>query len=199
MWPPRKMSEPHLDAAVGGASAGKATHSGSGQPLRAGHRKPKLPVCLPIQLIRPQEAGPCGEKRGRPLCTCRSGLPPPPSRGRQQLLLRSMSGQPTNGQEARSNTRLPASAISSGFKSLLLSTHSGSRGWAPDNAKPQPVVYVNWGKTQTSQAGYRGFSGGDRTPRQQLAQAHQHSTTRCRRYEHLLRNRTSWVQGSMAH
>lgn len=55
------------------------------------------------------------------------------------------------------------------------STHSGSRGWAPDRAKPQHVMSVNWGETQTSQAGCRGFSGGDCTSRQRLAQAHQHS------------------------
>lgn len=44
------------------ASAGRATHGGRGEPLRAGHREPQLPVRLPVQLVRPQEARACGRK-----------------------------------------------------------------------------------------------------------------------------------------
>lgn len=44
--------------------AGNATHSGRGEPLRAGHREPQLPVRLPVQLICPQEARPYGRKWG---------------------------------------------------------------------------------------------------------------------------------------
>ena len=44
----------------------------------------------------------------------------PGPRGRRQLLLWSVSGQLANGQEGRSDTRLPAFASSSGFKSPLV-------------------------------------------------------------------------------
>lgn len=162
------------------ASAGKATHGGGGQPLRAGHGQPKLPVCLPVQLIRPQEAGPCGGKRGSPLYTCGSGphAHPDPDHGGADS---SCSGpcqesQPTaKRQEVIPNFPLSPSALGLNPRS---STHSRSRGWAPGRAKPQPVVSVNWGETQTSQAGCRGFHGSDGTPRQRLAQAHQHSPLR---------------------
>lgn len=38
------------------------THSSRGQPLGAGHREAQLPVCLSVQLVRPQEAGACEQQ-----------------------------------------------------------------------------------------------------------------------------------------
>lgn len=165
-------SEPRGDTAMGvGASAGKATHGSGWQPLRAGHGKAKLPVCLPVQLIRPQEAGPCGGKRGRPLCTCGSGSSPGCEGADSSCFGPCQDSWPTaKREEVIPDFLLSPAALDLNPRS---STHRGSRGWAPDRAKPQHVVSVNWGETQTSQAGCRGFSGGDCTPRQWLAQAHQ--------------------------
>lgn len=161
------------DTAMGvGASAGKATHGGGGQPLRAGHGKAKLPVCLPVQLICPQEAGPCGGKRGCHLCTCGSGSPPGREGADSSCFGPCQDSWPNKREEVIPDFPLSPPALG---LNPCSSTHSGSRGWTPDRAKPQHVVSVNWGEMQTSQAGCRGFSGGDCTPREWLAQAHQHS------------------------
>lgn len=63
VWPLRapELESPDVTGA-GLGPAGNATHGGRGEPLRAGHREPQLPVRLPVQLVRPQEARPCGRK-----------------------------------------------------------------------------------------------------------------------------------------
>lgn len=63
-WPGGRPGLRALRSVAVCASAGRATHGGRGEPLRAGHREPQLPVRLPVQLVRPQEARPCGRKSG---------------------------------------------------------------------------------------------------------------------------------------
>lgn len=123
------------------ARAGRATHGGRGEPLRAGHRQPQLPVRLPVQLIRPQKARPCGGRWG-PSTRRQSEKPSPGGSG-------ALYKQPTNG---------PTPSISSRAREIWVQilapplTRSGSLGLLLNLANPACILSVEWGEMQTSRA-----------------------------------------------
>lgn len=125
---------------------GKATHGRGGEPLRAAHGEPKLPVRLTIQLIRPQEARPCGRKVGAvdpsaALGRSCSGLCKTPTKGRQP--------------KGKRNTPFPTSSVSSqvgrsGLKSSLRCPPRVGGGASSLTLlnKHQQAPSVRWGETQ---------------------------------------------------